>query len=103
MKRTIITLTLVVAAFVLAILLGSPKAHTFSSATAIAAPAPAPFAEPLPARCPRIHEARARLEEAEQELREGAHDFCGHKVDAMRAVHAAIEQLRMAENCDRCR
>ncbi len=103
MKRIIITLTVVIAAFTLTILLGGPKVHSFGSSTAIAAPAPAPVAEPMPARCPNIHEARARLEEAEKEMRDARHDFCGHKVDAMRAVHAAIEQLRLAEDCDRCR
>ncbi len=102
MKRTIITLTVVFAALVLAILFGTPKTHTFSTSTAIAAPAPAPMAEPLPARCPNIHGARTQLEQAEHELRDARHDFCGHKVDAMRAVHAAIEQLRMAEDCARC-
>jgi len=104
MKKAILTLTVVLAALVLAIVFGSPKTHTFSASTAIAAPAPspAPMAEPLPARCPNIHEARARLEVAEHELRDARHDFCGHKVDAMRAVHAAIEQLRMAEGCARC-
>jgi hypothetical protein len=103
MRRTIVTLTIAAAAFTLGILFGSPKVHTFSSSTAIASPAPAPMAEPLPTRCPMIHEARARLEEAERELREARHDFCGHKVEAMRVVHGAIEQLRAAEDCDRCR
>ena len=47
MKRTIITLTVVIAALVLAIVLGSPKAQTFNSSAAIAAPAPAPVAVPI--------------------------------------------------------
>ena len=103
MKRTIITLTVVLAALVLAILLGTPKAQTFNSSAAIAAPAPAPMAVPVPNRCPNIHGAIEGLRSAEQELRDAGHDFCGHKVAAMRAVHEAIEQLRLAEGCDRCR
>ena len=103
MKRTIITLTVVLAALVLAILLGTPKAQTFNSSAAIAAPAPAPMAEPMPNRCPNIHGALESLRSAQEELKAGAHDFCGHKVEAMRAVHEAIEQLRLAEGCDRCR
>jgi hypothetical protein len=103
MKRTIITLTVVLAALVLAILFGTPRSQTFNSSAAVAAPAPAPMAVPMPARCPRIHEALESLRSSEQELKSAGHDFCGHKADAMRAVHDAIEQLRMAENCDRCR
>jgi hypothetical protein len=61
------------------------------------------MAVPMPNRCPNIHGAIESLRSAEQELKEGAHDFCGHKVEAMRTVHEAIEQLRMAEGCARCR
>jgi len=102
MKRSIITLSVVLAALVLAILLGTPKAQNLNTSAAIAAPAPAAMAVPVPA-CPNIHEAREQLEQAEGTLRSAAHDFCGHKADAMRAVHNAIEQLRMAENCAKCR
>jgi hypothetical protein len=103
MKRTIITLTVVLAALVLAILLGTPKAPNFSSSTAIAGPVPVSMAVPMPRRCPNIHGAIAALQSAEQEMRDAGHDFCGHKEAAMRIVHQAIEQLRQAEDCDRCR
>jgi len=102
MKRTIITLTVVVAAFVLGIVLGASKAQTFSSSVAIAAPAPVPMASPMP-NCPNIHGAIEGLRSSEQELRDAAHDFCGHKAEAMRRVHAAIEELRAAEGCAKCR
>jgi hypothetical protein len=103
MKRTIITLTVVLAALVLAIVLGTPKGQTFNSSAAIAAPAPVPMAVPVPARCPNIHEAIGALRTAENDLRTARHDFCGHKEEAMRTVHEAIEQLRQAENCAECR
>jgi hypothetical protein len=103
MKRTIITMTAVLAALGLAILLGAPKGQNFNSSAAIAAPAPVPAAVPMPNRCPNIHEALEALRSAEHEMKEGRHDFCGHKVEAMRATHEAIEQLRAAEDCDRCR
>ena len=103
MKRTIITLTVVLAALVLAILLGTPKAQSFNSSAAIAAPAPVPMAVPMPNRCPHIHDAVGALESAQEELRTGAHDFCGHKVEAMEAIHHALEQLRAAEGCAKCR
>src|SRR5579863_907367 len=98
MKRTIITLSAVLGALVLAILFGTPRALTFNSSAGIAAPAPVAMAVPVPARCPRIHEAAETLRATEQELNAAGHDFCGHKVAAMRAVHEAIEQLRAAED-----
>ena len=103
MKKTLVTLTVVNVALLLAILFGAPKAQTFNSSAAIAAPAPAPMAVPVPDRCPNIHEAIEALQSAQNTLREARHDFCGHKVDAMHAVHAAIEQLRQAEGCAKCR
>ncbi|MFZ0962697.1 MAG: hypothetical protein WAO35_17650 [Terriglobia bacterium] len=102
MKRTIITLTVMLAALVLAIVLRTPKAQILNSSTAIAAPVPAAMAVPVPNHCPNIHAAIEGLRSADQELKEGAHDFCGHKVAAMRAVHEAIEQLRAAEGCAKC-
>jgi hypothetical protein len=103
MKRTFVTLTVVNAALVLAILFGAPKAQNLNTSTAIAAPVPAAMAVPVPNHCPNIHGAADALRSAEQELHDAGHDFCGHKVSAMEAVHHALEQLRMAENCDRCR
>ena len=102
MKRTIITSTMVLALLGLAILFGSPKAHIFNSTAAIAAPAPVPLAVPAPSGCPDIHEAIVALERAEKSLHEARHDFCGHKRDAIEAAHKAIEQLRLAEGCQKC-
>ena len=103
MKRTIISMTAVLAVLGLAILFGTPKGQRFNSSVAIAAPAPVPAAVPMPNRCPNIHEAMEALRSAEHELKEGRHDFCGHKVEAMRTIHEAIEQLRQAEDCAKCR
>jgi hypothetical protein len=101
MKRSLITVTAVFAALGLAIMIGAPKGQNFNSSTAMAAPAPA--AVPMPHACPNIHAAIEALRSAEHDLQVADHDFCGHKADAMRVVHDAIEQLRMAENCQRCR
>jgi hypothetical protein len=61
------------------------------------------MAVPMPHRCPNIHGAIEGLRSAEQELRDAGHDFCGHKRAAMETIHRAIEDLRAAEECDRCR
>lgn len=56
---------------------------------------------PPPERHPHIRAAAAALREAQEELRTGATDFCGHKADAMRDVAAAQRQLQYALECDR--
>ena len=52
-------------------------------------------------RHPHIRGAMQELREARRELATGAHDFCGHKVAAMREIDATLEQLRLALDCDR--
>ena len=56
---------------------------------------------PAPQRHPHIAAAVEELRAANEELRTGAHDFCGHKVDAMRAIDVALRQLRLAQECAR--
>lgn len=60
------------------------------------------FAAP-PERCPNIDRAIKALEAAEHDMQVAAHDFCGHKAEAMEAARHAIEQLRKAKECDKCR
>ncbi len=52
-------------------------------------------------RHPRIHAAINELRDANEYMRNAAHDFCGHKAAAMRATEGAIRQLELAEACDR--
>jgi hypothetical protein len=64
-----------------------------TSRTANTTPPPQP-------RHPHIHAALEELRQANEELRTAAHDFCGHRVEAMRAVEAARRQLQLAEECE---
>jgi hypothetical protein len=50
---------------------------------------------------PHIHGAVVELEAARLELKNAAHDFGGHRVEAMKAIDAAIRQLRLAEKFDK--
>ena len=50
---------------------------------------------------PHLKAAVVELEAARQELKTAAHDFGGHRVAAMRAVDAAIKQLRLAQQYDK--
>jgi hypothetical protein len=64
---------------------------------AAATPAAAPAAEPHP----EIHEAINSLRHAREHLDHAAHDFGGHKVDAIRAIDEAIHQLDVCLKYDR--
>ena len=66
----------------------------------VSLPHPARTAPP-PERHPRIHAATEALREAREELRAAAHDFCGHRAEALEQVDRAIRQLHEAEICDR--
>lgn len=56
---------------------------------------------PPPERHPRIHAAVEALREAREELKSAAHDFCGHRAEALEQVDRAIKQLHEAEACAR--
>jgi len=52
-------------------------------------------------RHPRIRAAVDALRDAQEYMRTAAHDFCGHRVQALRDTDAAMRQLRLAMECDR--
>jgi hypothetical protein len=49
---------------------------------------------------PHMRAAVVELEQARNELRTAAHDFGGHRVQALKAVDAAIKQLKLAQQYD---
>lgn len=52
-------------------------------------------------RHPHIRHALKALREARKELKEAAHDFNGHRKEALEAVDGAIKQLDLAMKNDR--
>jgi hypothetical protein len=50
---------------------------------------------------PYIRGAERELREAREELRTAAHDFCGHRREAVEACDRALRQLKLALECDR--
>jgi len=48
-----------------------------------------------------IRSAIMELRDANEELRTAAHDYCGRREEAMRAVEAARRQLQLALDCER--
>jgi hypothetical protein len=50
---------------------------------------------------PHIRGAIRELQEAKRELQTAAHDFGGHREDALKAVDEAIHQLQLALQADK--
>ena len=77
----------------------SPKAAGAPAATAPAkavAVAPAP-----PEKHPQIREALESLRSSKQHLEHAAHDFGGHRVEAIHAIDEAIHQLEICLQYDK--
>ena len=56
---------------------------------------------PPPEEHPHIRAAMRELREAREELRTAAHDFCGHRAEAVEKTDQALRQLQAALECDR--
>jgi hypothetical protein len=68
------------------------------------APQPAPAGQRGRAggeRHPEIRAAIRALERAKRHLQEAAHDFGGHRAEALEAVNKALEQLKLALQYDK--
>jgi hypothetical protein len=52
-------------------------------------------------RHPHIHRALEELRETRRELKDAAHDFGGHRAEALEAVDVAIRQLEVCLKFDR--
>jgi hypothetical protein len=79
----------------------APKTAVPATTAAAAAPAPARNATPDPQEHPEIHAALDALRNARAHIHDARHDFHGHRVDALRAVDAAIHQLEICMQYDR--
>ena len=54
---------------------------------------------PQPRRHPHIRAAIIELREAKAELETAAHDFCGHRVQAIQDINQTLRQLQEALAC----
>ena len=66
-----------------------------------ASPKPTPTAAPPAEQHPHIRAALHELREARRELETAAHDFGGHRKEALEAVDNAIRQLQEALQYDK--
>lgn len=67
----------------------------------VSVPRSASTAPPPQEPHPHIHAAVGELREAREELRTAAHDFCGHRKEALEATDRALKQLQLALECRR--
>ena len=70
-------------------------------ASPVPAPQPAAADPASPERHPEIHEAIAALRRAKGYMEHAAHDFDGHRVEALRATDQAIQQLEICLKYDK--
>ena len=66
-----------------------------------ATPQPAASPAAVPEPHPEIREAIASLRRAKEHLEHAAHDFGGHRVEAIRATDEAIRQLEVCLKFDK--
>ena len=92
MKRYLSILALPITVFALALPVAVPAAPN---------PNPVPAAAPAPAPHPEIREAVESLRRARMHLQEAAHDFGGHRVEALKATDEAIRQLQICLQYDK--
>jgi hypothetical protein len=74
--------------------------HTQAAPTTAKA-APAVTAASAPEPHPQIREAIASLRRAKEHMEHAAHDFGGHRVEALRATDEAIRQLEICLKYDK--
>jgi hypothetical protein len=78
-----------------------------AAAKAKPSPDPTPNAKPAaaaplpPEKHPQIHEALEALRNSKEHLEHAAHDFGGHRVEAIRAIDEAIHQLEICLQYDK--
>jgi hypothetical protein len=98
MKVKILSLSTVVL-FALALCLSvtiTPASPKTPGAAAVPAATPQPAAAPaaLPEPHPEIREAIGSLRRAKEHLEHAAHDFGGHRVEAIKAIDESLRQLQ---------
>ncbi|HXA57091.1 MAG TPA: hypothetical protein VNU84_06605 [Candidatus Acidoferrum sp.] len=84
-----------------AMVLALSIATAVPSAVAAPNPQPAAAAAPAPEPHPEIRAAMNSLERAKSHLQQAAHDFGGHRVDAIKAIDEAHHQLEICLQYDK--
>jgi len=87
-------------AVVFALTSGTQAAPNQETVTKLTAVPPSESAS-TPERHPQIHEAIESLRRAKEHMEHPAHDFGGHRVEALRATDEALQQLEICLKYDK--
>jgi hypothetical protein len=79
----------------------APAAPNNANAPAASALPATPAATPAAEPHPEIREALASLRRAKEHMEHAAHDFGGHRVEAIEATNQAIKQLELCLKFDK--
>jgi hypothetical protein len=78
------------------------RRHSSSGQRPGIAGASAPFSAGLcRERHPVIRQAISALQAARHDFQGAAHDYCGHRIEALEAVNRTLTQLKLALDCDK--
>ena len=98
--RILIVFAVVVLVVAFAYTSSAPAAPNAAKALPAAAPQPNATPAAVPDH-PEIHDALNSLRHAREHLEHSAHDFGGHRAEALRATDEAIHQLEICLKYDR--
>ncbi len=91
---------LVLTALIVAVAFSVSMPATSKAAMPTPAASAAP-ANPIPPDHPEIRDAIASLRHAKEHMEHAAHDYGGHRVEALRATDEAIHQLEICLKFDK--
>lgn len=98
-KNIGILTVVVLVTVVLTLAFSAAAAPKLSTQPAVAAPVAA-LAVPLPPPHPEIHAALEAMHNAHEHLDHAAHDFNGHRLEAIKHLDAAIHEAEICEHMD---
>ena len=101
MKVKAIGAVLLLAVAVVLVLTTGTHAAPNAKASAVVTSQPTPTTASTPEPHPQIREAIASLRRAKEHMEHAAHDFGGHRVEALRATDEAIKQLEVCLKYDK--
>jgi hypothetical protein len=79
----------------------APNMANVSATPAASVVPPTPAASPAAEPHPEIREALGALRHAKEHMEHAAHDFGGHRVEAIEATNQAIKQLELCLKFDK--
>jgi hypothetical protein len=93
--------SLILAFAFIAVAPAAPNKANFPAAPAASALPATPAATPAAEPHPEIREALGALRRAKEHMEHAAHDFGGHRVEAIEATNQAIKQLELCLKFDK--